>query len=70
MASQPQSLFAASREAAKQIMENRQVIRFETTDDSRIREHLVRTAGLTDAQVTDALEGYHIIMSARRMLSM
>lgn len=63
------SIFAASRAAAEQIMANKPVLHFETTDDDRVRYHLINNCGLTDAQVTEALEGYKIINSARRMLS-
>ena len=70
MATQPQSLFAASREAAQKIMEDQreaQVLRYETTEDARIRSQLSQQ-GVIDEYIDRYLEGYHIVQRVRQNL--
>lgn len=63
------SIFAPSRRAAQQIMEDKaKPVFFETTDEARVRDHLVNNCGLTNDQVTEAMDGYKIINTAKRML--
>lgn len=73
MATQPQlqqnSLFAASREAAKAIMENKPVLHYETEEMTRLRDYLVGR-GITHERFDEIKAGYELMCKTRRELGM
>lgn len=70
MATRHSSLFAPSRDVARAIMSEQPTIIYETSEMGRIRDHLTRSCGLTDDQVSEARDGYNIIQSAKRQLGL
>jgi hypothetical protein len=74
MATQPQlqqnSLFAASREAAKAIMENKPVLHYETEEMSRLRDYLKSFYNMSDERFNEIKAGYELMCAARRRLGM
>ena len=72
MSQQHRSIFAASRAAAQQIMDDRPqtTLRYETTNDARIRAHLLQTTNLEDNQIDVMLKHYHQIARLRMSLGM
>lgn len=73
MANQPKpSLFIASREAAQKIMDDRPnvILRYETSDDARIREQIKRTTHFDDNMIDIIRDHYHIFNKAKHQLGL
>ena len=73
MANHQHSIFAASRAAAQKIMdEGTQVLRYETTEDARIRSCLKHSSAgaLTDGEIDEMLRSYHRIQRIRASLTL